>query len=236
MHGARRGLSQVCPAVALPGPSAPLRRRDVHAGGVGAGMCAPAALAAPSGPGRRLRAHLGGERAPPGRARAGYAGGMGDGDIHIRRATEDDAAALQQLIAAHRHADEEDEKVDRYRERLGSLVTNPAHHIVVAEAGGRLLGYAAAQDYGPAPHRDWSIARMHDLWVSPDARGKGAGTALFEAVREWAEQHTRIRVLEWQSLDVAADFYRRLGLAGEHLGDGDPRKRFELEVHLPSRD
>lgn len=166
---------------------------------------------------------------------------MGDGDtghggIRIRQATTADAAVLLPLLAAHRGADEPDEKVDRYRERLESLVENHAHHIVVAERRGRVIGYAAAQDYGPAPHRDWSIARMHDLWVSPDARGHGAGTALFEAVREWAQLHTRVRVLEWQSLDAAAEFYRRLGLSGERADATDPRARYELEVHLPSRD
>lgn len=159
---------------------------------------------------------------------------MGEGAIVVRRATAADARALHPLLAAHRAADEPDEKVDRYRERLEALVEHPAHRIVVAEADGEVVGYAAAQDYGPAPHRDWSIARMHDLWVSPAARGRGAGTALFGAIRDWAEQHTRIRVLEWQSLDVATDFYRRLGLAGEHLDD-EPRERYELSVHLPSR-
>lgn len=162
-------------------------------------------------------------------------GGTGDGGIRIRQATTADAAVLLPLFAAHRSADEADEKVDRYRERLDALVENPVHHIVVAELDGRVIGYAAAQDYGPAPHRDWSIARMHDLWVSPDARGHGAGTALFEAIRSWAELHTRVRVLEWQSLDVAADFYRRLGLSGEHVDEADPRERYELEVHLPSK-
>lgn len=160
---------------------------------------------------------------------------MGEGDIRIRQATTADAAVLLPLIAAHRRADEPDEKVDRYRERLESLVENPAHRIVVAELEGRVVGYAAAQDYGPAPHRDWSIARMHDLWVSPDARGHGAGTALFEAIREWAERHTRVRVLEWQSLQVAAAFYRKLGLSGERVDEADPRELYELEVHLPSR-
>jgi GNAT superfamily N-acetyltransferase len=165
---------------------------------------------------------------------------MGDGAdyrgaILIRRATTADAAALLPLLAAHRAVDEDDEKVDRYRERLEALVENQAHHIVVAEVDGRVIGYAAAQDYGPAPQRDWSIARMHDLWVSPDARGHGAGTALFEAVREWAEQHTRVRVLEWQSLDVAKEFYAKLGLSGERVDEADPRELYEIEVHLPSR-
>ena len=161
---------------------------------------------------------------------------MSEGAITIRRATTADAEALLPMLAAHRSVDEEDEKVDRYRERLVALVENPAHHIVVAELDGRVVGYAAAQDYGPAPHRDWSIAGMHDLWVSPDARGHGAGTALFEAVRDWAEQQTRIRVLEWQSLDVAKHFYAKLGLSGEHADDEDPRARYEIAVHLPSRD
>ncbi|WP_306233460.1 GNAT family N-acetyltransferase [Agrococcus beijingensis] len=165
---------------------------------------------------------------------------MGDGAryrgaILIRSATRADAEALLPLLAAHRSVDEEDEKVDRYRERLVALVENPAHHIVVAELDGRVIGYAAAQDYGPAPQRDWSIARMHDLWVSPDARGHGAGTALFEAVREWAEEHTRVRVLEWQSLEVAKEFYAKLGLSGERVDEADPRELYEIEVHLPSR-
>lgn len=159
---------------------------------------------------------------------------MGDGAIGIRQATADDARALAPLLERHRGADEFDEKVWHYRERLESLVEHPAHRIVVAEADGELLGYAAAQDYGPAVGRDWSIARMHDLWVSPDARGRGAGTALFGAIREWAEHDTSIAALEWQSLDVAHDFYARLGLTGER--DDGPRERYELSVHLPSRD
>ena len=161
---------------------------------------------------------------------------MGDGAILIRRATTADAEALLPLFARHRAVDEEDEKVDRYRERLVALVENPAHHIVVAELDSRVIGYAAAQDYGPAPHRDWSIARMHDLWVSPDARGHGAGTALFEAVREWAERHTRVRVLEWQSLEAAKEFYAKLGLSGERVDEADPRELYKLTVHLPSRE
>lgn len=159
---------------------------------------------------------------------------MSDEAIGIRQATADDARALTILFARHRGADEEDEKVDRYRERLESLVHHPGHRILVAEAGSEVIGYAAAQDYGPASGRDWSVARMHDLWVSPPARGRGAGSALFAAIRGWAEHDTRIRALEWQSLDVAHGFYAKLGLTGEHH-DG-PLERYELSVHLPSRD
>lgn len=137
------------------------------------------------------------------------------------------------VLARFRDVDDPDEKVERYRERLATLVEHPMHRIVVAELDGSVVGYAAAQDYGPALHRDWSSARMHDLWVSPDARGHGAGTALFAAIRQWARDETSIRFLEWQSSDVAVDFYRRLGL--EHDGDGTG-SHFEIEVHLPGED
>ena len=151
-------------------------------------------------------------------------------DGAIRVATEQDIRELLVLFVTHNTAPSTDEKVNRYRERLDRLVHSWDHHIVVATHDDRVIGYAAAQDYGPANDRDWSIARMHDLWVAPDGRGHGAGTALFNAIRDWATRERRIRVLQWQSSQVAADFYERLGL-GNASGDGT---HFELEVALPS--
>lgn len=154
---------------------------------------------------------------------------MHDG-VTIRRATNDDATALMPMLDALAVPGEHDERVDRYRERLGSLTDNPMHHIVVAERDGTLLGYAAAQDYGPALRQDWSVARIHDLWVAPAVRGAGVGRALFTAIREWAQRETNIRVLEWQSSDVAVGFYRHLGLESDDGADG---QQYRIEVRLP---
>lgn len=153
-------------------------------------------------------------------------------DAVTRVASADDIRELLVLFVQHNTAPFTDEKVNRYRERLDRLVDAWDHHLVVVEVDGRVVGYAAAQDYGPAGAHDWSTARMHDLWVATDARGRGAGSALFNAIREWATHERGIRVLQWQSGQVAAEFYERLGLA-EASGDGT---NFELEVSLPHTD
>ena len=153
--------------------------------------------------------------------------------VQVRRATRDDLVALEALLDRFGGDDDPDEKVVRYRERLASNVENPTHHVVVAVEGGELVGYAAAQDYGPALRQDRSIARMHDLWVSPTARGRGAGTALFDAVRDWAQREARIGMLQWQSSDVAVDFYRTLGLEADAA---EAPADFALAVHLPGGD
>lgn len=147
----------------------------------------------------------------------------------IRAATASDVRELHGLFVKHSTTSSTDEKVNRYRDRLDRLVDSWDHRIVVAEIDGQTLGYAAAQDYGPPSGEDRSVARMHDLWVSPEARGRGAGRALFNDVRNWAQNERRIGVLQWQSSQVAADFYERLGLA-DASGDGT---NFELAVHLP---
>lgn len=156
-------------------------------------------------------------------------------DVTIRPARRDDAEALIPMFARWAGEDEPDEKVERYRERLASLVENPMHQILVAEVDGAVAGYAAAQDYGPALRRDWSTARMHDLWVSPGARGHGAGTALFEGIRDWAQRETSIRFLEWQASEIAVDFYRQLGLDADDSGTSDA-PHYEIEVHLPGEE
>ncbi|GAA2170629.1 hypothetical protein GCM10009846_01700 [Agrococcus versicolor] len=154
--------------------------------------------------------------------------------VEVRVATRDDLEALTALLQRWGSDDDPDEKVVRYRERLATNLENATHHIVVAVVDDAVAGYAAAQDYGPALDQDRSIARMHDLWVAPVARGRGVGTALFEAVRDWAQREARIGMLQWQASDVAIDFYRTLGLEAEDASQ--PRADFALEVHLPGRD
>lgn len=157
--------------------------------------------------------------------------------VEVRVATGDDVDALVTLLQRWGADDEPDEKVLRYRERLASNVANPTHHVVVAVVDGDVGGYAAAQDYGPALHQERAIARMHDLWVAPTVRGRGAGTALFEAVRVWAEREARIGMLQWQASEIAVDFYRTLGLEAEDAGAHAERaKDFALAVHLPGTD
>jgi GNAT superfamily N-acetyltransferase len=102
------------------------------------------------------------------------------------------------------------------RKRYELLLQDPKWAILGAEDGGRLVGYAAIQDYGTHlrlgdMHR---MSRLHDLYVRPDDRRRGVGSALMEAVKNWAAQH--VRYVEWQAgRQTSAPFYERLGYRGD---------------------
>lgn len=88
--------------------------------------------------------------------------------------------------------------------------------LVLGEVDGTVVGYAAVQDFGDhlRTGRRGRVARLHDLFVAPVARGVGVGTALMAAVVAWAEP--RVGYLQWQAHHVdAAPFYERLGFRGE---------------------
>lgn len=129
----------------------------------------------------------------------------------IRRVRRDDWTAFWPFLLAMGTDDSE----PAARSRFQLLIDDPLWAIFVADIGGELIGYAAAQDrgahlrYGDV-HR---MARLHDLFVVESRRGEGAGRALLEAVREWAS--TRVRYLEWQAHESrSAPFYERLGYRG----------------------
>ena len=102
------------------------------------------------------------------------------------------------------------------RPRYVELIADPRWGVIGAEdAAGRLVGYAALQDYGPHlrvgnMHR---IARLHDLYVVPALRRRGVGRALMQGVEDWAAR--RVRYVEWQAGAKAVGFYERLGYHGE---------------------
>ena len=102
------------------------------------------------------------------------------------------------------------------RQRYELLLQDPRWAVLAAVDDSRLVGYAAVQDYGPHlrlgdHHR---IARLHDLYVLPNDRGRGVGRTLMEAVKGWASE--RVRYVEWQAGETtSAPFYERLGYRGE---------------------
>lgn len=97
-----------------------------------------------------------------------------------------------------------------------TLTADPRWLIVGAfTESGKLVAYAAAQDYGPhLRYVDHRTARLHDLRVKPEARRTGVGRALMHIVHRWAAVH--VRYLEWQAHETtAAPFYERLQYHGE---------------------
>ena len=81
-------------------------------------------------------------------------------------------------------------------------------HAVVAEAGGRLVGFAAIQ------YMAWNLrAVIWHLYVAPDYRGHGIGTRLLDALDTFArDAGARCLWLETQNVNVpAVRFYLRSG-------------------------
>ncbi|WP_020579323.1 GNAT family N-acetyltransferase [Actinopolymorpha alba] len=132
--------------------------------------------------------------------------------LTTRQLTSGDWPSFWPLLKDMGTDDEETSARGRYDE----LLVDPRWGILGGIDGDRLIGYAAVQDYGPHLrlgnlHR---IARLHDLYVHPDERGRGVGRVLMEGVTTWAA--VRVRYLEWQAgHKTSAPFYERLGYKGE---------------------
>jgi GNAT superfamily N-acetyltransferase len=97
----------------------------------------------------------------------------------------------------------------------GGFGPHAAFTPVVAELDGAVVGYAF---YAVGYNTDRAAPAMwlHDIFVTPAARGRGVGAALMAAVA--AETvHTGCVSLEWGVHDAntgALAFYRRLGATG----------------------
>ena len=81
---------------------------------------------------------------------------------------------------------------EQERTLLLAMMEDPNTDILVAEAGGAVLGFAAVQEQDTPPYRCFvpqRYAYLMDLAVSPAAREQGAGTAL---IRRKVKKETHV--------------------------------------------
>jgi GNAT superfamily N-acetyltransferase len=110
----------------------------------------------------------------------------------LRVATAEDASSIAELHAAswrttyrgamrdaYLDGDVAAERRAVWQARLATPAAN--QHVVVAEVGGRLVGFACA--YGAADPR-WGT-ELDNLHVRADAQGRGVGAELLAAVARW---------------------------------------------------
>jgi len=92
--------------------------------------------------------------------------------------------------------------------------------VLVAEREGRVIGFAYTE-YEPVLYAELAtrVAWLHDIYVEPDARNQGAGSALLAGVAEAARGFGASKVL----LSVAAN-----NDAGQRLFE---RNGFETTMH-----
>lgn len=100
-----------------------------------------------------------------------------------------------------------------------------AYDVWLAEADGRVLGYTRST-------RTW----LDDLYVVPEAQGRGVGTALLERVL--ADHPDGIGLWVFESNRPARDFYARHGFVTLERTDGSANEEHapDLKLVWPGRD
>jgi GNAT superfamily N-acetyltransferase len=131
------------------------------------------------------------------------------GELTIRRATADDAAAIAEyaMLLVEQHVGYDPVRFSRIADREGmaryycdrTSASNAA--VLVAVDGGKVIGFAYLE-YEPILYAELAVkvAWLHDIFVESSARGRGAGKLLIEAVSVEAKRLGAGKVL----LSVAA--------------------------------
>jgi GNAT superfamily N-acetyltransferase len=133
--------------------------------------------------------------------------------LTIRAATIADAALIRQLIWELADFEKEPDEVrtteaDIARDGFGA---NPQFRALIAEWDGQPAGLALFFSY----YSTWRGAGLYleDLYIRPEFRGRGIGTALFARVARAAQQENR-NFIKWAVLDWnqrAIEMYTALG-------------------------
>ena len=108
-------------------------------------------------------------------------------------------------------------------QRFPAFYTYPDWALLGAFEGDTLLGYAAAQDYGPHlrsgnSHR---TAKLHDLYTLPEHRYTGVGRALMQSMEAWGKARSLRYLFRYASLREATPAYIGMGYTvGEEVQEG----------------
>ncbi|HEX9483016.1 MAG TPA: GNAT family N-acetyltransferase [Gemmatimonadaceae bacterium] len=131
--------------------------------------------------------------------------------MHVRRAASQDAPVIKTLIDCY-VAD------GTLLARTEEFIAAHAEHFLVAEQNGSVVGCVHLDEYAP------SLSELRSLAVSPDAKGKGIGSALVMATEDLARRRG-VATLFAVSNDEA--FFTRFGFRERHIPELD-RERSEV--------
>ncbi|MBX3563393.1 MAG: GNAT family N-acetyltransferase [Sphingomonas sp.] len=135
--------------------------------------------------------------------------------IHIRDATPADVPQIMFFVKELAEFEREADKVVATEELLlGAMFGDdrPAAEAVIAEIDGKPVGMALFF-HNFSTWTGWRGLYLEDLYVTPEARGAGVGTALLKHLAGLAVDRGCTR-FEWAVLDwntAAIDFYRAMG-------------------------
>lgn len=108
---------------------------------------------------------------------------------------------------------------------LVDLLTRDTHRYLVTEdEDGRLVGTVSGllELHMPGPAWPGVSASLSDMWVEPDARGRGVARALMAGILDWVKASGASKV-RLHSTPVAVQAYERMGFHVAEAKPGDER-------------
>ena len=142
--------------------------------------------------------------------------------VSVTRATGEQLETVVSLLTAQLAEHEIFPPEHRLREVAAAVFGAERHgFILLARAEQRFVGIAYAAAHLSAEHGG-TVGWLEELYVAPDARGRGAGSALLSEVIRIAQQ------LKWRALEleVVAGHERAVPLYLRHQFQAAPRARY----------
>jgi GNAT superfamily N-acetyltransferase len=146
--------------------------------------------------------------------------------VEIRPARPDEIEEMLPLIRAYCefYATEPNER--GIREMYGTLITDPSQGAVfIARDGGRAVGFATV-DWKWSSLKAARIGYLEDLFVDPEARGRGIADALIEICAERCRE-LGMSAMEWLT---APDNYRAQKVYNRTGAASDTYVEYDLEL------
>jgi GNAT superfamily N-acetyltransferase len=145
--------------------------------------------------------------------------------VEVRPALEDEIEEMLPLIRAYCEFYEVEPDDDGLRSMFRTLINDPSQGTVfIARDGGRAVGFASL-DWKWSSLKAARIGFLEDLFVDPEARGKGIADALIDACAARCRE-LGMPALQWETAPDnhrAQQVYNRTGADSELLLEYDLR-------------
>src|SRR5262249_38518375 len=150
---------------------------------------------------------------------------LADG-VEIRPALTEEIEEMMPLIKAYCEFYETDPNEDGLRTMFDTLIADPGQgSVFIARADGRVVGFATV-DWKWSSLKAARIGYLEDLFVDPDARGRGIADALIEACAERCKE-LGMPAMQWQT---APDNHRAQRVYERTGAESDTFLEYDLEL------